>query len=389
MSLAGNLRTMQLADILQWASQGRKTGTLVVDSGRITKRLYCEDGTLVASSSTQPAEQLGHMLVSHGYINEEELARAVGMQEETGMMLGKILVTAGGISEEELRSLLQNQAEEIVYDLFSWQQGEFRFVDQERIARGIIPLELSIPGVVMHGINRLDEWGRIRECIPCDRAVPVSMVPLRDLGLTASEQKILDAVNDDRDIRELCLETHASEYLVSRVLFEQVRAGRIKMVLPRESDAPRSSTTASSLPVATPEALTAAAEILIEEGSLKRALRYLRAARSLGPDRRAVLERVCQAEELIEQELVADGVEVRGIPVLQCPLEELTALELSPEEGFLISRIDGSCTMQLLLKISPIPRLDAMLVFSKLLKAGYISLEMADASSKKSVPSRS
>ena len=55
---------------------------------------------------------------------------------------------------------------------------------------------------------------------------------------------------------------------------------------------------------------------------------------------------------------------------------EIPNLRLSPEEGFVLSRIDGSYDIDSILKISPMPPLDARLVFRELLKEGHIRLEL-------------
>ena len=131
MSITGNLKTMQLAELLQWLAQSKKTGTLVIDDGRVTKRIFFRSGRIISSASTDPKEHLGHFLVSHGLITEQELAKAVEMQERTKMLLGKILVTIGAIEEQVLHRLLRLKAEESLYDLFTWATGEFRFHDGE------------------------------------------------------------------------------------------------------------------------------------------------------------------------------------------------------------------------------------------------------------------
>ena len=73
MTIAGNLRTMSLADLLQWLSASHKTGTLVVDGTSHTKRLIFRRGDIVAVSSDNPREMLGYYLVGWGYCSEEDL----------------------------------------------------------------------------------------------------------------------------------------------------------------------------------------------------------------------------------------------------------------------------------------------------------------------------
>ena len=91
MSVAGNLKTMELSELLQWLSQSHKTGTLVINNGSTEKKIIFDDGVIVSSSSSDPNEYLGHFLVSHGFIDELTLAKAMEMQEENKMLLGKIL----------------------------------------------------------------------------------------------------------------------------------------------------------------------------------------------------------------------------------------------------------------------------------------------------------
>ncbi len=377
MSISGNLRTMELAELLQWLSQAKKTGTLIVDSGAVTKRVYFSQGTIVASGSTEPTEQLGHFLVSRAYINEVELAKAIGMQEETGMLLGKILVTIGAITEDELRDLLMTQTEEILYDLFDWREAEFRFADGDLQDRGIVPLALDVTRIVLHGMQRIDEWKRIREAIPNPLAVPVTVAPLDDAASPLG-RRVFEAINDDRTIRELCLETHGGEFPVFQVLFELLRQGQIKLVTPRSPAAPMPAappTPSSGSVKVTSAALLEAAEALLGEESFTSALRHLRAARSLDPDNREIGRRVATAEATIQRALRADGLDVAAVPVLERSVEELTSLRLSPEEGFLLTRIDGTHSIESLLKISPMNRLDGELVFFKLFKEGHIRLQ--------------
>ncbi|MGB5881984.1 MAG: DUF4388 domain-containing protein [Thermoanaerobaculia bacterium] len=40
MSITGNLRTLELSELLQWLAQGKKTGTLVVEQQDLEKRIY-------------------------------------------------------------------------------------------------------------------------------------------------------------------------------------------------------------------------------------------------------------------------------------------------------------------------------------------------------------
>jgi hypothetical protein len=380
MSITGNLKTMELAELLQWLSQSKKTGSLVIDDGRVTKQVYFRDGRVISSASTDPKEHLGHFLVSHGLIGEPELAKAIEMQERTKMLLGKILVTIGALDETILHKLLRLKAEESVYDIFTWAEGEFRFIDGDLPKGTLIPLDLDVTRLAFEGVRRLDEWQRIREKIPSVQAIPVAIANLDDPQAPPQARQILALVDDSRTIEEICLQTHTSDFHVCRVLFEQIERKRLKVVKPRWRMEPAPPVPGGGPPVprggdVEARSLLAGAHDHLVHGRYDQTLRHLRAARSLEPDSREVQTAVETAEETIRERLEADGVRLTAVPKLAVDIEELTASKITPQEGFMLSRVNGSYDLGSIVKISPMPQLDALLVFWRLLKAGHITLE--------------
>lgn len=387
MSITGNLKTMQLSELLQWLSQSNKTGTLVIDDGKTEKKIYFKDGRVISSASSDPNEHLGHFLVSQGLINEDELSKAIEMQERTGMMLGKILLTIGALEEQTLHRLLQRKAQESIYDLFTWSEGDFRFLDGEMPKGTQIPIDLDTTALILEGVRRVDEWLRIREFIPSAQAIPVSLTDLEDDGLSQSERQILALIDDNRTIEDICLETHSSEFHVCKVLLSQVEARRVKVVKPRWRS-PVAVATATGANGSDSEvgakALLAAAESHLSYKRYEHAVRHLRAAKNLEPDNRQVQEATQQGEERITKELEAEGIQLDVVPKLSSDLEDLTASKISPQEGFMLTRINGSYDIRSIVKISPMPQLDALLVFWRLHKAGHITLSEPKAKSKES-----
>ena len=76
MSLAGNLRTMDLPEVLQWIASARKTGTLHLERRSVTKKIYFQGGGIYTSWSNDPRESLGQILVRERLITEEQLFKA-------------------------------------------------------------------------------------------------------------------------------------------------------------------------------------------------------------------------------------------------------------------------------------------------------------------------
>ncbi|HSB62854.1 MAG TPA: DUF4388 domain-containing protein [Thermoanaerobaculia bacterium] len=236
MAIAGNLRTMQLSELLQWLSTGLKTGTLVVRGAPGEKRIYFNNGRVTSSSSTLEREHLGRFLVGFGFITEEELIRALEVQQESRILLGKILVMIGAIKEDELADLVRLKAAETIYDIFLWTEGSFAFIDGEIPSLPMVPISSDVTGIVMEGLRRYDEWQRIRTRVPTMRVIPSVIMPVEeDLG--ERDKMILGAANGHRAIDQIALETHNPEFHVAKLMYDLMLTGHVKLVGEREETA--------------------------------------------------------------------------------------------------------------------------------------------------------
>lgn len=376
MGITGNLETMELSELLQWLSQGQKTGTLVVVNRRTAKQIYFRKGKIVSAASSDPREYLGHFLVRQGLIDEGQLAMAMSRQEEEKALLGRILVDMDLISENDLDEMLRRKAQEGIYDLFTWEAGEFRFLDGELPEYDMVPIALDVTGIILEATRRLDELNRIRTLIPSRLAVPVIVSDewdalVRSAELDEGQRRILAAVNDDRTIEEIALEAHAGDYYASEVLYPLVKAGHLKVVRPRSTDEVSGTFETVELNAAS---LLEKGLALLEKGDLKEALHHLDAAESLEPDDTRVRKSKANAEVTIRKRLEEEGIVPSAVPRLTRPIEELGREAVSPKAGFLLSRIDGAYDLGSILKISPMSQLEALIVVRGLVKAGYVTL---------------
>jgi hypothetical protein len=373
MGIVGNLRTMQLEELLQWLSQSKKNGTLEIVNGKVEKKIFFKDGLILSSASNKPEEYLGHFLVSRGLITDSQLSKAIAMQEQTRMLLGKILVSHGALTEEDLHGMLRLKAEESIYEIFSWREGDFRFLDDVLPDGAMVPMRLNVTGIVMEGVQRLDEWKRIRQVIPHEAVVPVGLIDFSKASkLGPGERRILELVNDERTIEEIREQTRSTEYQVSKLFFDQYQLGRMKFVKLRTAAEPAPPAAGFEVPCAA--ALLEAGQVYLAQNDHDAALRHLRAARALEPENPDALAALNHAERKIREEIEKSGVSLGSVPQLAASIEQLTAAKLSPQEGFMLTRVNGSYDIQSILKITPMPQLDALMIFWKLASQGYIRL---------------
>src|ERR1041385_4175045 len=80
MALQGSLKTIGVSDVLQFLAVGKKTGLLKISRAKVLKGIYFENGTIVGSSTNDPKEYLGQVLIHYAKINEAQLQTAMEIQ---------------------------------------------------------------------------------------------------------------------------------------------------------------------------------------------------------------------------------------------------------------------------------------------------------------------
>ena len=434
MGISGNLKTMVLPELLQWLSMGQKTGTLVIDNGKIEKKVFFEDGMIISSASTDPKEYLGRFLVSHGYLPDEEVDEALTRQKSENQLLGQILVNMGAIEEEDLQQMLGLKTEESLYDIFTWEEGDFEFFDNQLPEETMVRMALDVQALVLEGSRRLDEWVRIREWVPSPLCVPVAVTDLQALELEDRDLRILEWIDDDRSVDDISQGAQTSLFDVTDVIAAQVSAGTVKVVRPRTIEVVVEAPATESVPQPTVELLPpAAAEIptvpsdpialssgrnlrfatpaepaepgvpaaqagaaataspappsaalsaenllrqaeeSLDGGDLESALQSFRSARDAPGSNAETGNAVRNGELKVQEALERDGIDLSTVPKLKSSMDQLTELEISPKEGFMLTRIDGSYDLKSILKMSPMPKIDAQMLCWRLKKLGHVT----------------
>ena len=380
---------MQLSELLQWLSAGMKTGTLVVRGAPGEKRIYFNNGRVTSSSSTLEREHLGHFLVGFGFITEEELIRALEVQQESRILLGKILVMIGAIKEDELADLVRLKAAETIYDIFLWTEGSFAFIDGEIPSLPMVPISSDVTGIVMEGLRRYDEWQRIKTRIPTMRAIPSVVLPVEeDLG--ERDRMILGAANGHRAIDQIALETHNPEFHVAKLMYDLMLTGHVRLVGEREETAaepvfeeaesveeesssfdPLMSGDLHSIPKGVPPAPPAEAASAASTSRPAAPAPPGAASAGSGPAARADPP-PADASSISE---ALPKLPPGAVPILTKPMEELMSFPFTPSEAFIVSRINGMWDVRSIARISPFPEHEVMRVFHKLTKSGVVSFK--------------
>lgn len=355
MSLKGELGTMALADILQWVSQGRKTGTLHVNRGAVEKRISFSGGTIHSSWSNDPRESLGQFLVRERLVSEEQLFRTLLLQEAGGKPLGALLVENGSLKDADLLHMLEHKAEETIYDLFHWSEGHFEFKDGEIQRDAPFPVELDVTSVTMEGVRRIDEWERMRATIPSTETSFKATGQPED----PIDHEVLLLCSEGKTVTEIAFVMRRAVFDATAMLYEMHRRGLIEVAIPGVS-------TDSVETVVRIQRGLETARKAVEVDDYDTALKNFEGVLKLDPLNQHAKKGLVISIEGRGRTRSLRLVPKNKIPRLMVSLADLTKERFDPREGFVLSRLNGEWDVQSILKICPMPEDEAMLIFSRL-----------------------
>ncbi|HSE32966.1 MAG TPA: DUF4388 domain-containing protein [Pyrinomonadaceae bacterium] len=373
MSIQGTLETMSLSDLLQFLGSGRKSGTLKFDRGKISKQVYFQNGLIVGSRSNDPREYLGQVLLHYAKVDETQLQLAREAQRRSGVRLGEALIHLGILTEKDVLEVLRIRTLDAIFDLFVWNDGQFQFYDEEPLPADLIKVQVQPTTVIMEGIYRIDELARYKTLVPSDRSIlePGSNWS-SSLNVSKELQHALQFVEKRMSVAEICYHMHASSFHVYSLLHDLVSQGfaRVAGELPEPFSA--GSVEVDDVP-GTSDLIRSAQGKLADDPEV--AMTILQSALQLEPNNTKAQELLIQAETKFVDQVYTSELSPTAVPRITVSTTDLTSEQLHPQEGFLLSRINGTWDIQSILSICPFREADSLRMMRSLLSRGIIALD--------------
>lgn len=374
MGIIGNLTTMSVSDLLQFLAVGRKTGALKFTHRKVAKGIYFENGFIVGSSTNDPTEYLGQVLIHYGKINEAQLQAAMEAQRKGGgrPRLGQILVKQGVLRDEEVVEILKIRTLEIIYDLFLWKEAHFEFVIEDPLPTDFTRVDVEPTKVIMEGIYRADELARYRTLIPSDRTVmELGAGWTSSLGIGKETRQLLYFLEKRMSVSEICYNMHTSPFAVYAQLYDLVNKG-LANVAGELPEIPDPVNHMPNLPEAAAELLLLARSEL-DNDQADRALSIIHNVLRREPKNTAAENLLIEAERKFISQVYAK-IPPTGVPRIVLKPEELAKKEIGPQEGFVLSRINGDWDIESILSICPFREADSLRMIKSMLDNGIIGL---------------
>jgi hypothetical protein len=368
MSFGGDLHTFDVLDLVGWLMGRKRPGLLSMSRRSTKKRMAFRDGQLQSSSSNDPRETIGQVLVRDGLISEEVLFRAL-LQQETAKdkrKLGEILIAEGLLTEEQLVHSLRGNAEAQLYDCFLWGDGRFDFDDENPPAPSASDLAIDMKLILEEGRHRREEWHKLRARFASNEvtfrltADPVQVID-------PQQRQVLDLAAWGKTLAAISLESRRSEFETTLLIGQLVDQGFL--VIDRvETGAPETD------PVGIITTLLAGAEMRLKEGRFDAATEAYERVLNLDGVNQAAKKGLLAVVDSRKKAKTAKRIPLNKVPRMRLTAVALSQQHFDPQEGFVLSRINGQWDVQSILKLCPMPETDTLSIFSQLLDRQVIEL---------------
>jgi len=216
---SGHFAELPFPRVLARLASERATGTLVVvapddEAMRTTtgespkKVVYFRNGVPVYVRSNLVRECLGQLLVANDVITPHARNLSVQRMRTGEGRQGAILLAMGALTPQQLRDALEDQLRVKLFDLFRWDDAEFRFTTRVAQPPEIVTLELGLAEIVFEGVVRGMTPARLLAVL--EPKLDAFVVPMTEqmtrfvrLDLVAEARHVLRNLDGTKRLRDL------------------------------------------------------------------------------------------------------------------------------------------------------------------------------------------
>ncbi len=350
MYIYGSLKTMDMGDILQWIYLRGKTGVLTVKIGDYERRFFLKEGKLKYGISENPDERLGPYLTRTLGIKREDVLRAVALAKKEKLLLGEALVKLGFTTRDEVNKALEGLVREIVFNSFV-EEGYFRF--EEREMEIPYQVDIDIQDLLLEGYARKDETEAILKVIP---SLDVKVEVLKD-----GEDPIIKELSKGFSLREIAERWGFSSFEIMKRTYTLVEKGFLQVAGGTSTEEKGQRDMFIKL--------KEKADFFYREGRLREAEELYNTLLEEDPGNQEILQKI---EEI--RRAISVNLEPGAVPKLKLSMDKITSLDLTPQEGFVLSRINGTWSVREIEKLCPFPPQTTEGIIKILISRGIIEL---------------
>jgi hypothetical protein len=237
MALKGNLRDFSVLQLFNLVNLARKTGTLTLEGPNVAAWVSFRSGKLIHAQMGNEDGTLLGVLRRSGKVSKKQTAQVKAYSTgKSDQELGLLIINAGYVSQQDILSSINQYVLEVVYQLFAWLEGFFRFDADVLPPDDRITIRLDLENVIMEGSRRMKESEQLSDEIPnLDMALNFVERPdanIRDVNLNSHEWKVVSYINPKNTIRQIARANKMNDLEIRTIVYGLLQAGLVDIVRP-------------------------------------------------------------------------------------------------------------------------------------------------------------
>ena len=231
MPIEGDLKSLNLSSILQLIAQEGLTGVL-----KIKKRNELADIGIYESQITgafyergDKADRLEDYLVRSGLIKKNLYDMITEIHQETKRPIMNIIIEDKYLTVDEIERIIRFKIQEVLDELFTWQEGEFKFEQGAVIyPKSMLKIRLNIESLVLEAARRFDEWPKIAKAVTSGDLVYKKVErPELKLRLSDDEDRVINLLDGNRCVDDLVEMSGLGKFHTYACLYHLLTSGQI------------------------------------------------------------------------------------------------------------------------------------------------------------------
>jgi hypothetical protein len=199
-------------------AQARLSGTLTVEpeAGSYRYDVVIKEGLPRFVQSSRIEDRMLEMLKRQGQITADQAAECESEMVASGRRAGAVLLDRGWIKSSELIPTIRGHLENLLYAIFSLEEGRFRFDPRLPLQDEVVYLERRPAALVLEGVRRKYQLARLLRLVGGPTVAP-NKRPDADEGRLAGadvsgrDWRIIDAMDGRHTIATVAKQLGASE----------------------------------------------------------------------------------------------------------------------------------------------------------------------------------
>lgn len=233
MPIEGDLKSINLPGVLQLIAQEQLTGIFKIKRRNAIVNVGFVEGKVAGAffERGEKAESLETYLVKSGVIKKNLFDMVEEIHRETRRPIMNILLEDKYITLEEVERIIKFKIQEVLDEIFSWNEGEFKFEEGDVMyPKSMIKIRMRTESLILESARRSDEWPRITELITSEDLV-YKKVQTPDLKLKPQEdeERVLSLIDGHRSVADIVAISGLGRFHTYSCIYHLLSIGQIEL----------------------------------------------------------------------------------------------------------------------------------------------------------------